>query len=66
MVLSRQEILDLILKEKLLENFVDLKSQLQPASFDFTLNKVFSLEGKGKLDFDNSERILSEPREISF
>ena len=66
MILSKQEILDLIAKDKLVEDYVDLKQQLQPASFDLTLAKVFALEGEGTVDFDNSKRVLSKTRELSF
>ena len=66
MILSKQEILDLILKEKLVEDYVDLKHQLQPASIDLTLAKVFKIESEGTIDFDNSKRVLSKTTEIAF
>ncbi|MFH1779515.1 MAG: deoxyuridine 5'-triphosphate nucleotidohydrolase [Candidatus Micrarchaeota archaeon] len=66
MILSKKEILDEIIKNKLVENAVDLKQQVQPASLDLTLNKVFEIETKGVIDFDNSEREVSETREIPF
>ncbi|NUN11399.1 deoxyuridine 5'-triphosphate nucleotidohydrolase [Candidatus Micrarchaeota archaeon] len=66
MVLSKNEILDEISKNKLVEDFVDLKEQLQPASFDLTLAKVYEFDSKGALDFDNSERKICDVREISF
>ncbi|MFH0922916.1 MAG: deoxyuridine 5'-triphosphate nucleotidohydrolase [Candidatus Micrarchaeota archaeon] len=66
MILSHGEILDLIAREKLVEDFIDLKKQLQPASFDLTLAKVSAIEGEGVLDFDNSKRVLSNVRELEF
>jgi len=66
MVLSHEEILDLIVREKLVEDFIDLKTQLQPASFDLTLAAVSAIEGEGVLDFDNSKRVLSKTSEIGF
>ena len=45
MVLSKQEILELIESEKLVDGFIDLKTQLQPASFDLTLAEVSIIEG---------------------
>lgn len=66
MILSKQEILTLIEKEKLVQDFVDLETQMQPASFDLTLAEVSIIEGEGVLDFDNSKRVLSESRKIAF
>ena len=66
MILSKSEILDLILKEKLVEGYVDLKHQLQPASFDLTVAKVFAFQTTPKIDFDNFSRKLSETKEIAF
>ena len=66
MALSKREIERRIKEEKLVSDFVDLKTQLQPASFDLTAAKVFEFENAGALDFDNSERKLSDGRELSF
>ena len=66
MVLAKHEILERIKRDKLVEDYVDLTQQLQPASFDLTLDKVFELYGGGSIDFDNSSRVLSEARELSF
>ncbi|MEM4255349.1 MAG: deoxyuridine 5'-triphosphate nucleotidohydrolase [Candidatus Norongarragalinales archaeon] len=64
MILSKSEILELILKEKLVEGYVDLKHQLQPASFDLTVAQVFALESPATIDFDNSSRKVSKTKEI--
>lgn len=66
MALSKREIERRIKEEKLVSDFVDLKTQLQPASFDLTAAKVFELVGEGALDFDNSERKVSDAKELSF
>ncbi len=66
MILSKNEILERIMREKLVEGYMDLKHQLQPASFDLTLAKAYALEGEGVIDFDNSKRVLSKTREIAF
>ncbi|MEM5875362.1 MAG: deoxyuridine 5'-triphosphate nucleotidohydrolase [Candidatus Aenigmatarchaeota archaeon] len=58
MILSDKEIEERIKKQKLIENFIDLETQLQPASFDLTLDEVFSLESEAIIDFDNKERKL--------
>jgi len=65
-VLSRKEIERRIRDEKLIENYIDLKTQLQPNGFDCTLQSVAKIKGCGKLDFDNSERTLPEIEEIPF
>lgn len=41
-------------------------SQLQPAGVDLTLREVFSFSSEGSVDFDNSERKLSEVKPLSF
>lgn len=65
-ILSKQEILALIEKQGLVTGAVDLAHQLQPASVDLTVEKVFALESKGALDFDNSQRVIPKSAEISF
>jgi dUTP pyrophosphatase len=64
MILSKEEIRELIEKEKLIQNFISLKHQLTPNGFDLTVKKIFGFESEGKLDFSNKERILSELKEI--
>jgi dUTP pyrophosphatase len=66
MILSSEEIKDRILKEKLIENFVDLDTQLQPASFDLTLNEIFLLTSSASIDFTNKERKLPNYKKIEF
>ena len=65
MVLNKDELAERILKGKLVD-LKDARHQLQPASVDLTLDKVFAFEGAGALDFDNSERVISEVKEIPF
>lgn len=66
MILPKQDLLERIAKEKLIEDAVDLKEQVQPASIDLTVEKVFSFSSKGQIDFDNKERKLSEVKELLF
>lgn len=65
MILNKSEIAERVLKDKLVA-LRDAKHQLQPASVDLTLDKVYRFKGKGAIDFDNSERVISEVEEISF
>src|SRR3989344_5725918 len=65
-ILQKSELLRRVKEQKLVADYVDLEQQLQPASFDLTLQKVFSFKDGGTLDFDNKERKLSEVVELSF
>ena len=66
MILSKTEISDLIGKTALVSGMVDASRQLQPASVDLTVEKVFEISGEGALDFDNSERVIPKSAEIPF
>jgi dUTP pyrophosphatase len=66
MILSSEEIKERILKEKLIENFIDLDTQLQPASFDLTLDEIYLLTSSASIDFTNKERKLPNYKKIEF
>ena len=66
MILSKDEISRRIIEDKLVSGFSDLKHQLQPAGIDLTLEKIYRFKTEGKIDFDNSERKLSETEELKF
>ncbi|MBN2478350.1 deoxyuridine 5'-triphosphate nucleotidohydrolase [Candidatus Micrarchaeota archaeon] len=61
MILPKQH----ILYSKLFENMVG-DSQYQPAGVDITLKEVYEFESAGKIDFDNSERKISEVKPLSY
>ncbi len=63
-MLNRQEILELIQKNKLIEDHIDLETQATPNGFDLTAARVFKFESAGALDFSNKERILPRSSEI--
>lgn len=65
-VLTADEIRNLILKERLIENYIDLETQIQPNGFDCTLGSVYKLRSCGRVDFDNSRRELPELEEVKF
>ncbi|MEM2974608.1 MAG: deoxyuridine 5'-triphosphate nucleotidohydrolase [Candidatus Micrarchaeia archaeon] len=65
-MLNHEEILERIKNAKLIEDYLDLDSQLQPSSFDMTLAKIYAFETGGSIDFDNKERKLSQVRELQF
>lgn len=63
MILNKKEIKELIMgNPPLIENFIDLETQLQPAGIDLTVNKIeyFNIENEcdnnGVIDFDNTLR----------
>jgi len=54
-----------LLKSNLISNFLS-EEQFQPVGADLTLKKVFAFKGMGRIDFDNSERKISEAKELKF
>lgn len=63
MTLNKHQIKDLI-EEGLIEDFIDMKTQLQPAGFDLTVKEVHRFKGRGSLDFSNDEREVSDTEKI--
>ena len=66
MILSKNEISSRIASQKLVLGYTNLKDQLQPAGIDLTLEKICEFKSEGKIDFDNSERKLSDVEELKF
>ena len=50
----------------LIRNYQDLNIQMQPNGFDMTLATISKFTNRGKIDFDNSERILANTKIIPF
>ena len=66
-MLSEKNIRDLMKgNEPLVTDCIDFDTQLQPNGIDMTLKAVMTVEGAGKIDFDNSERKISEHSEFAF
>jgi dUTP pyrophosphatase len=66
-LLSSTELRKLIKVEpQLLENAIDIETQIQPNGLELTLKEVKTIEGFGAVDFDNSERKLPEGRTLEF
>jgi deoxycytidine triphosphate deaminase len=59
-MLNREEIETLIKEKKLIEGFIDLKTQLTPNGFDVTAESVLAFATRGRLDFSNKERDIPE------
>ncbi len=63
---------DFLLSSKVIKRYIEKgllvrgidERQIQPAGVDLTVAKVFSLKGKGAIDFSNEKRVLPEYEEI--
>lgn len=64
MMLNRRELKERIEEEDLIQEFIDLETQLTPQGFDLTAGKILKYKGGGKLDFSNSEREIPEAEEV--
>lgn len=63
-MLNCRDILQLIQKNKLIENYIDLEKQVTPNGFDLTVAAVFKFDSAGALDFSNKERVVLSCSEI--
>ncbi|AKB49501.1 Deoxyuridine 5'-triphosphate nucleotidohydrolase [Methanosarcina barkeri str. Wiesmoor] len=50
----------------LLENAIDIETQIQPNGLELTLKEVKTIDGSGAVDFDNSERQLPDGKTLEF
>lgn len=66
-VLSKSQI-RVLLKNKppLIEEMIDVNTQLQPNGIDLTVKHIEKIVGAGCIDFSNKERKLSETVELDF
>ena len=63
-MLNREELQELISANRLIEGYIDLKTQLTPNGFDLTAGKIFEFDAAGALDFSNKERSSPACREL--
>ena len=61
-MLTNKEIVEL----GIVDSFIDLKKQLQPAGFDITLKEVYVFKSPGRIDFTNEERKISDVEPLKF
>ncbi|MDD5022643.1 MAG: deoxyuridine 5'-triphosphate nucleotidohydrolase [Candidatus ainarchaeum sp.] len=61
MILPKQH----LMYSKIMDNMIG-DIQYQPAGIDVTLKEIYEFTSAGKVDFDNSERILSEVQPLEF
>lgn len=64
-MLNKNQIKKLIVEKKLVENFIDLETQLTPNGFDLTVGEIFEFVSGGVVDFSNRERVVPEAKAIS-
>lgn len=50
----------------LLENAIDVETQIQPNGLELTLKEIKTIEGAGAVDFDNSERKVPDGKTLEF
>ncbi|WMW21478.1 deoxyuridine 5'-triphosphate nucleotidohydrolase [Methanolobus mangrovi] len=66
-LLSRNELRAMIDNEiPLVENMIDIDTQLQPNSVELTLKNIETYTGAGAIDFDNSERETPSTEPVPF
>ena len=59
-MLNRQEIKELIEKQNLVSDYIDLETQLAPHGFDLTVGSIYEFDSQGALDFSNKERKIPD------
>ena len=64
MTLNKHQLSERIENKGLIQEFIDLDTQLQPHGFDLTVGEIHRFEDSGKLDFSNSEREIPETEKI--
>jgi len=65
-VLGDELLKELVSKGMIVQSFIDLAFQLQPAGIDLTLRSISRFLSKGVLDFTNGKRRIAEVEEIPF
>ncbi|MGB9928776.1 MAG: deoxyuridine 5'-triphosphate nucleotidohydrolase [Methanosarcina sp.] len=50
----------------LLENAIDIETQIQPNGLELTLKEIKTIEGAGAVDFDNSGRKVPDSNPLEF
>ena len=65
-VLTGNEIRELILKNNLVQNYIDLDTQITPNGFDMSVKEIHLIASDGAVDFSNQKRIISETKKIDY
>lgn len=56
----------MVLRGKLVREYLDLDAQLTPNGFDLSLRETHVFKGQGYVDFSNKNRRVSETEELNF
>ncbi len=59
-MLNREEIIEAVRKNKLVEYYIDLDTQVTPNGFDLTAKEIWAFKSCGALDFSNKERAIPD------
>lgn len=66
-LLSKNELRQRIMSQTpLMENMIDIETQLQPNSVEMTVQRIEKIYGPGAIDFDNSSRKLPDSTPLEF
>ncbi len=65
-ILSGKDIREMILKGKLVREYIDLDKQLTPNGFDLSLREIHAFKDWGYVDFSNKRRRVSETEPLEF
>ena len=63
-MLNREEIIELVEKDGLVQGYIDLDTQVTPNGFDLTVGHVFEFGCQGAIDFSNKERVVPPSVEV--
>lgn len=64
-MITKKEIKQLISQDKLIENYINLDTQLTPNGFDLTIGSIFQFDSSGAIDFSNNERVVPAGKKIN-
>jgi len=64
-MLNDKQLRELITEHKLVTNYIDLDTQLQPSGFDLSLESIEAYQGGGAVDFSNKERVIADTKPLT-
>jgi dUTP pyrophosphatase len=64
-MLNSNDIKQMIEKNGMISDFINLEKQIQPSGFDLSLKEVYHYENLGAVDFSNEERVIARTKKIN-
>ena len=64
-MLNKAEIKQLIEEKDFIQGYMNLEKQITPNGFDLTVEKIFSIDEAGSVDFSNNERVVPQGKELT-